>query len=174
MSDTAASRRVAGGLVFEPRERWARDSLCANPQAKVRDDPGARLELGVNWLDADKHLPVVTSNAPHSRAEFNASPLGYRCAPKPIESLPFSVQPGLSSLQGLCACQIKALTVLSDCGKYPNNLRTKVDGPSHPTCPEVAKEFYCNTAFTRSVNSGRHLRTPSRTVRAAARSSNVA
>ena len=44
---------------FEPHPRWPRGSPCAAPPAKVRGDPGARLELVVTWHDGQKHLPVV-------------------------------------------------------------------------------------------------------------------
>ncbi len=45
---------------FEPRPRWPAASGCASPPAKVRGDPGVRLQLHVDWLAGQKHLPVVT------------------------------------------------------------------------------------------------------------------
>lgn len=45
---------------FEPRPRWPRDSCCAEPKAKARGQPGARLELVVAWHASQKHLPIVT------------------------------------------------------------------------------------------------------------------
>jgi len=45
---------------FEPRPRWPTDSRCATPEAKVRGEPGARLELVVDRYQGRKHLPIVT------------------------------------------------------------------------------------------------------------------
>jgi len=44
---------------LEPRERWPVDSVCANPQAPIRGDPGTRFELRVSFLEGRKHLPIV-------------------------------------------------------------------------------------------------------------------
>jgi hypothetical protein len=44
---------------FEPRARWPRDSLCAEPQAKVRGRCGEEVELVVDFLQDRRHLPVV-------------------------------------------------------------------------------------------------------------------
>jgi hypothetical protein len=40
---------------YEPRSRWLRASPCA----LVRGQPGARLELEVEFLAGRKHLPIV-------------------------------------------------------------------------------------------------------------------
>ena len=45
---------------FEPRARWPRRSPCARPQALVRGQPGAAVELRVDYRAARKHLPVVS------------------------------------------------------------------------------------------------------------------
>jgi len=45
---------------FEPRPRWPRDSPCASPQAKVRGNPGVRLQLVVDFHQGRGHLPIVT------------------------------------------------------------------------------------------------------------------
>ena len=52
----AASRRPR----FEPRPHWPEDSPCASPPAKVRGEPGARLQLVVGFHQGRRHLPVVT------------------------------------------------------------------------------------------------------------------
>jgi putative transposase len=45
---------------FEPRARWPRPSRCARPQALVRGQPGARLELLLERRGGRRHLPVVS------------------------------------------------------------------------------------------------------------------
>jgi len=45
---------------WEPRQRWPADSPCASPEAKVRDEPGVRLELVVEHYQERNHLPIVT------------------------------------------------------------------------------------------------------------------
>lgn len=47
---------------FEPRPRWPVDSACASPQAKIRGQPGAVLDLAVTWLYGCKNLPIVSLN----------------------------------------------------------------------------------------------------------------
>ncbi len=43
----------------EPRTRWPRDATCAGPKAKLRGDPGVRLELTVTHHDDQQHLPII-------------------------------------------------------------------------------------------------------------------
>ena len=43
----------------EPRKRWPRNAGCARPKAKLRGDPGVRLELAVTHLNDQKHLPII-------------------------------------------------------------------------------------------------------------------
>jgi transposase InsO family protein len=45
---------------FEPRTHWPRRSVCAAPQALIRGQPGTQLRLGVRYLAARRHLPIVT------------------------------------------------------------------------------------------------------------------
>jgi len=45
---------------FETRPRWPRRSPCATPQALIRGQPGARLDLSVQFLADRRHLPLVT------------------------------------------------------------------------------------------------------------------
>jgi putative transposase len=45
---------------FEPRARWPRRSPCAGPRALVRGQPGAVVELRVEYRGGRKHLPVVS------------------------------------------------------------------------------------------------------------------
>jgi transposase InsO family protein len=52
---------------FEPRPGWPRGSPCARPQTLIKGQPGARLELQVEFLKGRRHLPVI-SPAPLSRA----------------------------------------------------------------------------------------------------------
>lgn len=47
---------------FEPRPRWPIDSACASPQAKIRGQPGAVLNLIVSRHRGCKNLPVVSLN----------------------------------------------------------------------------------------------------------------
>lgn len=58
---TATSRRLPQAT-WEPRQRWPSGSSCAAPQAKVRDEPGVRLELMVEHYQGRNHLPIVTLN----------------------------------------------------------------------------------------------------------------
>ncbi len=56
-------RRIAAACRrprLEPGPRWPRDSLCAEPQAKVRGELGAKFALHVEFLAGRKHLPVVS------------------------------------------------------------------------------------------------------------------
>ena len=53
-------RPACGAPRFEPRARWPRRSPCASPQALIRGQPGARLELDVCYLGGRRHLPTVT------------------------------------------------------------------------------------------------------------------
>lgn len=54
-------RRPANQLPrFEPRKGWPRRSSCALPQVLVKGQPGARLQLTVDYLAGRRHLPVVT------------------------------------------------------------------------------------------------------------------
>jgi len=43
----------------EPRAKWPRGSPCAGAWALVRGQPGARLQLDVEFQAGRKHLPVV-------------------------------------------------------------------------------------------------------------------
>jgi len=45
---------------FEPRPRWPRRSPCASPQALIRGQPGATLDLAVRYHGGRRHLPVIT------------------------------------------------------------------------------------------------------------------
>lgn len=45
---------------FEPRQQWPVGSGCASPPAKVRGQPGVRLQLAVDYHQGRKHLPIVT------------------------------------------------------------------------------------------------------------------
>lgn len=45
---------------FEPRANWPRGSPCAAPCAPSGGEPGAKLELQVQFLAGRRHLPVVT------------------------------------------------------------------------------------------------------------------
>ena len=45
---------------FEPRPRWPATSGCASPPAKVRGQPGARLEVAVAFHKGQRNLPIVT------------------------------------------------------------------------------------------------------------------
>ena len=45
---------------LEPRARWPRKSRCAEPQALVRGQPGARLKLDLHHQGGCQHLPVLT------------------------------------------------------------------------------------------------------------------
>ena len=54
-------RRPAGRLPrFEPRPNWPRPSPCARPQVLVKGQPGARLELILDFPGRRRHLPRVT------------------------------------------------------------------------------------------------------------------
>ena len=39
---------------------WPKDSPCASPPAKVRGEPGVRLQLVVDFHQGRRHLPIVT------------------------------------------------------------------------------------------------------------------
>jgi transposase InsO family protein len=45
---------------YEPRPRWPRGSPCAKPWALTRGQPGAQLELHVDYHAGRRHLPIVT------------------------------------------------------------------------------------------------------------------
>ena len=45
---------------FEPRRRWPRRSPCASPRTLIRGQPGARLDLSVQFLAERRHLPIIT------------------------------------------------------------------------------------------------------------------
>ena len=45
---------------FEPRRQWPRRSRCAAPQTIIRGQPGAKLDLSVQFLAERRHLPIVT------------------------------------------------------------------------------------------------------------------
>jgi len=45
---------------FEPRRRWPRRARCAAPRTLIRGQPGARLDLSVQFLAERRHLPIVT------------------------------------------------------------------------------------------------------------------
>jgi transposase InsO family protein len=53
-------RPAARSPRFEPRRRWPRHSVCAAPQALIRGQPGAQLQVGVRYLGERRHLPIVT------------------------------------------------------------------------------------------------------------------
>ena len=44
---------------FEPRKKWPKDSLCAFPQAKLKQNSGAKLRLVVTYYGGQKQLPIV-------------------------------------------------------------------------------------------------------------------
>ena len=44
---------------WEPRPHWPFNSACAAPPAKLRRQPGIRLDLVVGYLDGRKHLPII-------------------------------------------------------------------------------------------------------------------
>jgi transposase InsO family protein len=44
---------------FEPRAGWPRAAPCANPRVLVKGQPGARLELTVEFVAGRRHLPRV-------------------------------------------------------------------------------------------------------------------
>jgi transposase InsO family protein len=44
----------------EPRKRWPRGSLCANPHTLVAGQPGDCFSLEVNYHNGRRHLPVVS------------------------------------------------------------------------------------------------------------------
>ena len=45
---------------FEPRPGWPRAARCAKPQVLVKGQPGVRMELAVEFLANQRHLPSVT------------------------------------------------------------------------------------------------------------------
>jgi putative transposase len=45
---------------FEPRPGWPRSSPCAKPQVLVKGQPGARLELAVEFVSHRRHLPRIS------------------------------------------------------------------------------------------------------------------
>ena len=45
---------------WEPRPKWPESSGCAAPLADVKERPGTRLRLNVQFLEGRRHLPVVT------------------------------------------------------------------------------------------------------------------
>lgn len=44
---------------YEPRDRWPRSSVCAQPRTLVKGQPGARIEIEVGFASGRRHLPVV-------------------------------------------------------------------------------------------------------------------
>jgi transposase InsO family protein len=44
---------------FEPRKEWPRKSRCAAPQALVKGQPGADVELELAFLEGRDHLPII-------------------------------------------------------------------------------------------------------------------
>ncbi|MDA2934965.1 integrase core domain-containing protein [Acidobacteria bacterium AH-259-D05] len=44
----------------EPRKRWPRASLCANPRTLVAGQPGDRFSLEVSYHGGRRHLPIVS------------------------------------------------------------------------------------------------------------------
>ena len=54
-----AHRRACRQPRFEPRVHWPRAAPCARPQVLVKGQPGASLELSVDYLAHRRHLPVV-------------------------------------------------------------------------------------------------------------------
>jgi transposase InsO family protein len=53
-------RRANRDPRFEPRARWPRGSPCAAPRTLVKGQPGAVLDMKVDFVCGRKHLPVVT------------------------------------------------------------------------------------------------------------------
>ncbi|HEV8337038.1 MAG TPA: integrase core domain-containing protein [Candidatus Polarisedimenticolia bacterium] len=53
-------RRACRAPHLEPRPRWPRRSPCAAPQALIRGQPGAKLDLSVRFHAERRHLPIVT------------------------------------------------------------------------------------------------------------------
>ena len=45
---------------LEPRKRWPRASLCANPHALVAGQPGDHFNLEVSYHGRRRHLPIVS------------------------------------------------------------------------------------------------------------------
>ena len=45
---------------FEPRPGWPRVARCAKPQVLVKGQPGVRLELHIEFLANQRHLPRVS------------------------------------------------------------------------------------------------------------------
>ena len=43
----------------EPRERWRKQSRCAEPQAAISGKSSVKLPLSVGFLEGRKHLPIV-------------------------------------------------------------------------------------------------------------------
>jgi len=57
-----AYRRIAAANKcprWEPRRRWPRDASCTGLKAKLRGDPGVRLELTVTHHNGQQHLPII-------------------------------------------------------------------------------------------------------------------
>jgi putative transposase len=52
-------RPAARGPRFEPRPRWPRRSTCASPQALIRGQLGATLDLAIRYHGGRRHLPIV-------------------------------------------------------------------------------------------------------------------
>ena len=47
---------------FEPRARWPRRLAFAKPQPLVKGQPGAVIDMTVNFVAGRRHLPRVTLN----------------------------------------------------------------------------------------------------------------
>ena len=55
-----ARRAACRSPRFEPRPGWPRVARCARPQVLVKGQPGVRLQLQVELLANQRHLPRVT------------------------------------------------------------------------------------------------------------------
>jgi hypothetical protein len=54
-----ARRRACRQPRFEPRLGWPRAAPCARPRVLVKGQPGALLELSINFLGNRRHLPLL-------------------------------------------------------------------------------------------------------------------
>ena len=48
---------------FEPRARWPDGSKCARPVVPIQGEKGCSLELDVQMVPGQPHLPIVTLRA---------------------------------------------------------------------------------------------------------------
>jgi len=64
-------RLVCRSPRFEPRPRWPRLSRCAVPQALIRGQPGAKLDLSVRFHPERPHPPIVTLKSVHFDPTFD-------------------------------------------------------------------------------------------------------